>query len=255
MPDPLGRYSLLEMRELTRRLIDGIRPIVDVTTGDEAAPVILDPLFSNKDLNFFINSAITMTFVDMVGNNEEVFADETLVDITANVLEYSLPEDLIQVRGMWWKRPSTSYTIVPKTHRLQMYKRDDASPIPHTIDNGAPSYRFMLNFFTLNEPSRVTQDNPQGVLIEYIKIVNYMDVDDAILETQFARVMQELVVRRAAIEAIEKRTKLDASGLYPDRDAWVERLMLMVRNFMNPATVRMITGLPRIRRQTRSILR
>jgi hypothetical protein len=265
MPDVVGRYTLGEMRERVRRCVDGLRPVVSVIdmpggpgivipAGTETANVPIDPLFSNDDINFFLNSALTLVFVDMISANEEVFADEETVDIVANVMEYSLPTDLVQVRSLWWKDPSIAYTIVPATAWTFMWKRDEGRSLPMEMYTGVPTYRLNLNQFVLNEPDLVVSDNPQGVLVRYIKKNNFLSNDGDKIETQFAWVVQEVVIRLAAVELIEKRTKLDAAALRTDLTEWVSRLTVMVRNSTNPPFINMVPTFPRIRRQ-RSILR
>jgi hypothetical protein len=249
MPDILGRYTLAEMREIVRRLIDGIRVSVDTGTGAESGAKVLDPLFSNEDINFFLNSAITMTFVDMNAGNEEVFEDEEPIDVTADICEYSLPDDVCQLRALWWKPPEIAYTIVPKQRRTLMHLINEPVEQFQEIDDGfTPSYHMRLNFIGLNEPERVKKDNPQGILATYIKWANYLDLDGDILETQFARIMQEVVVRRTAVELIEKKTKLDPAAMMPNLVEWTDRLMMVVRGSMNPATINMVTRNPWKRR-------
>lgn len=265
MPDVSGRYTLAEMRDRVRRCIDGLRPtvsLVDVTdpvthvtvpAGTETVGPI-DPLFSNDDINFFLNAGLTLLTTQLIASNEEVFADEETVDITANVMEYSLPTDCVQVRSLWWKDPHTAYTIVPATSRTFMWKVDELKPIPPQMYNGAPTYRLNLNFFVLNEPQLVTLDNPQGVLVRYIKKNNFLSNDGDKIETQFAWIVQECVIRSAAIELIEKRTKLDAATLKTDLATWTGQLTAMVRNSTNPPFINLYSTMPRMRRQ-RSILR
>lgn len=258
MPDILGRYTLLEMRERVRRCIDAIRVTVltdaqppgPTQQGDElVGGLVIDPLFSNQDINFFINSAVTMTFMDMNTGNEETFEDEQTIDVTADIMEYSLPDDICQLRSAWWKRPGLAYTIVPRQRRSFMHNVDEPGHLLREVDDGhTPTYRVQLNFIVLNEPERVKRDNPQGILVVYVKWANFLDLDDAVLETQFARVMQEVVIRRASIELIEKRTKLDASSLRTDLGEWTDRLMMTVRNFKNPSSINMVVRHPRLRR-------
>jgi len=224
--------------------MDAIRVVVDPTTGAEAALIALDPLFSNEDINLQLNTGIVSIHADMVAANGEVFQDEDYVDIEVDRVEYPLPADLMQLRELLWKDASTSYTFAPPVEYTFMHKIDEPAGLFGSALNGAPTYRLGLSRFFINDPSFVKRANPKGVKVRYIKWPQPLDTDEAYLETQFARLVQEVLVRRAAIELIELKTKLDASPLKAERDQWTARLDRAVKDSFNPTMVQFIARHP-----------
>lgn len=257
MPNTLGLYTLFELREKVRRIIDGLQPIVNTTTGEEKKvldatgnPVVddvttttqldgalIDPLFTNDDLNFFINSALTETWIDVVVASDTVMADEELIDVKMNIVEYALPDDMAQLRSLHWKSFDRTLSVVPPSKRRLMHQIDEPTSDIDIFHDGAPSYRRNLNFIRLNHTPH--HDNPGGILCRYIKHANFLDRDGAFIETQFARVMQEVVIRAAAIEAATTKSQLDVSPLKAKLDEWTTRLSMLVRNSNNPPYVYM----------------
>lgn len=238
MPDLNGRYTLAEMRERCRRLLDAIHAEVDPTTGAESATApLLDELYSNEDLNFFLNSAIAAAWTDTVLSCDTTWADEDYIDIEVDREEYTLPTDMAQLRSLWWKDPGIANSRLPMSRRVKMHLEDEAT-CDHTA---APTYRRNLNFIRINDLDWVRQANPGGILVRYIKWPLYLIDDGARLETEFARLLQEVIIRGAAIEAIQVKAQLDVSAtVKADFAGWVQRLSLAVRNASNPPFIRMV---------------
>lgn len=260
MPNTYGLYKRSELRDYTRRLMNGIRsdvtpveiPAVPPATeptapGTETLQISVDPLFSNTDINLQLNSGLVNIHSDMVAANGDVFQDEQYIDIATEQLgqaEYPLPDDIMQLRALYWKDPQIAYTFYPPIEYIFMHKVDEPAGLFGAACNGAPTYRTSLGRFIINEPWFVNKANPKGVKIRYIKWPQPLDNDDAYVETQFARLVQEVLVRRAAIELIELKTKLDASPLKGERDQWIARLMRAVADSFNPLTVQFVARHP-----------
>ena len=252
MPNVLGIYSLAELRDRTRRVMNGVRRDVNPTTGiEDPASQTIDALFSNDDLNFYINSAITATWADTVLASDTPWADEALIDIELNRMEYNLPSDLAQLRNLWWKDPSTPLSLAPMSARRLMNLWDEGSGLPAEMQGGAPTYRRNLDQVWLNEPEFVSQPNVGGIMVRYIKWRNFLDNDDATLETEFAPLLQEVVIRAAAVEGLSERSQLDTSQIQGVLTKWEQRLSLVVRNATNPPFAQMVTKHPVTRRIVR----
>lgn len=252
MPNDEGLYTLAEMRERTRRNIDALRssitqvPVVGtppLVPGDEIPGTQdIDPMYSNEDLNYFINTALTERAVSIFVEDPNSLADSETVDILANIAEYSLPADMGQIRSLWWKDPSTPYTIQPPTKRTFMIPSDEEHGVIRTLANGVPTYRRQLNQFVLSTAPK--KDNPQGVEVRYTKWLNYLGQDDSVIETQFARILQECVILDAAIACASRRSFMDPSALAADLAKAEGALTLALRNSNNPPFMQLSTRHP-----------
>lgn len=262
MPDDFGRYTLAEMREMTRRCLDanrvpnGLQPqdIVQnppIYAGDEIGPIVLDPLFSNQDLNFFINSAIMSVCIDMLMASETVLADEDLINIQADVPEYSLPDDTMLLKGLYWKPHTVAEMLLPPSRRIQMRMIDEPAGEYPDISNGAPTYRRQLNQIVLDPVPK--HDNPGGILVRFSKPLLYLKDETATLETEFAWPMQEVVIRRAAKEAAGFRGMVLNPMVSEMLGQWEQRLTLLVMNSTSPSSVQMVTRVPRQLRSGRRL--
>lgn len=242
MPNDEGLYTLEEIRERVRRNIDGLRssitqvpvadPVQPLVPGDETGGIDIDPMYSNQDLNYFVNTALTNKCVSIFVEDPNALADSETVDILANVAEYSLPTDMGQIRSLWWKDPSTPYTIQPPTKREFMLPSDEENGALRSMRNGVPTYRRQLNQFVLFPCP--TKDNPQGVEVRYTKWLNYLAQDGDVIETQFARIIQEIVILDAAISAVSRKSFMDPSALAADLAKAEGSLTLALRNSNNP---------------------
>lgn len=254
MPNDEGLYTLEEMRERVRRNIDGLRSsitevavpdlVAPLVPGDEQGAIDIDPMYSNQDLNYFLNTALTNRCVSIFVEDPNALADTETVDILANVPEYSLPADMGQIRSLWWKDPKTPYTINPPTRRTFMIPSDEVKgPVAErSLANGVPSYRRQLNQFVLQPPPKV--DNPQGVEVRYTKWLNYMAQDNDTVETQFARIIQEVIILDAAISAVSRKSFMDPSALAADLAKAEGALTLALRNSNNPPFMQLSTRHP-----------
>jgi len=229
---------------MVRRNVNALKAdIVDPATGVESPGVSLDPLVTNRDLDFWLNSALTNRCVQIFYNAEKALSDEDTIDVYATLTEYELPGEAGIVRSLWWKDPTVPYTINPQTERRKMDFYEGDENFPDVSGRfGVPSYRRVLNFIQLNEVPQ--EDNPQGILVKYIKWINPLVQDETVIETEFARILQELIVLDAAISAASRHRYLDTSELRKDQTAVEMSLVTLCRISASPTSVRFITNFP-----------
>jgi hypothetical protein len=240
--DDFGRFTLYGLRARVRRKLHGIRTTLDAS-GNESAITQLDPLLSNEDLNVVINTAIVKRCIDLGINDDSILADEVLVDIKTNVVEYELPEDLLFVRGLYYKDPTTTYTTVPPNDRVAMVLVDDYENVrKDSMD--VPTYKLRLNMLVLNWVPE--EDNLGGILVDYVKWLNPLLSDDAVLETQLARVLQEVIIYDAAIDLMVSKLHLDSTELRASLQAMEERLLYAIRGVFTPKSVQLRPAKPLI---------
>jgi hypothetical protein len=236
--------TLLEMREAVWRNLAAIYPgSVDPVTGQSFNPRI-DPLFTKEDVDLWINESLTGHFLDVTENADEVFADEATLDVVANTPEIELPEDMAFFRSAWWKPVNYQLSQAPPSGRTFMLKVDDPGTTTRDMvgAGSVPRYRLQLDFLVLEPVSTV--DNPGGVLVRYIKWAQHLAQDDQIIESQFARVLQECVILEAAMSGAGRKAFLDVSPLKISYDIWRERLMVAARRYNVPTSVQIRTVMP-----------
>lgn len=238
MPDDFGRLTLKEMREAVWENCSAIFTSV-APDGERAnsANWKIDPLFSKQTVDRFINEALTARCVELMINAESALADEQVIDITAGIIEYQLPGDVAFVRSLWWKPPDTTYEH--NTERLFMHMLEEGSILVPAINNGAPTYRRTIDGIVLN--SIPDKDNPGGIMVRYVKWMLYMAEDDAVLETTFSRMLQEVLILDASVAALGRKAFLDTSELRQEQAKAAQTLTLAARNSNMPPFVNMVT--------------
>lgn len=196
--DANGRKNLLEMRASTWRWLAALRAdTVEPGTGEESLSVQIDELYTKQDVNEKLNIAVTKYAVDVMLGDPTVLEDEATIDVIKNKVDYLFPEDLCFLKGCWWKDPEDNYSVQPPNDRRIMYSTDNIAPDSlDVLENGAPRYRRRLNGLVLDRTP--DKDNPQGILVQYIKWFQYLATDDQYLESQYARILQEAVILSAA---------------------------------------------------------
>lgn len=213
MASEVGLYTRAEMREMVRRRLDTLRPpaTYDPDTGEEGAGVLrADPLVTNQDINAFLASAVAGRTSDLNLMDETALLDSALIDIKADIVEYPLPEDMISLRALFYLPQGETFSLQPPSRRLDMhYVDEDAGP---TVDKwGVPTYRRRMDSILLNEAPTVDIDG--GILVDYIKWLNPLAADDQVLETQYARLLQEVIILDAVIEAMVTKLMVDPAPI------------------------------------------
>jgi hypothetical protein len=242
MPNDRGLYTLAEMRMMVYRNVGALRRQVNLATNEETGDPRFDPLISKNDVDLMINTALTLRAVDLFYNATTVLADQEQIDVKANIVEYPLPADLAILRYAKWKDPLVPYTIQPPNDYIPMVEYDQQDQVPVTFLNGAPTYRRQLNNIVLNETPEC--DNDQGILVYYIKWVQYLIQDNSVIETQFARLLQEVVVIDASIAAATRHRFLDVNELRKDQVQAYSALVQLCRISSSPPSVSMIVDHP-----------
>ena len=243
--DAYGRKSLSELRTDVRRNLNAVQALVfDATTGKEGAGTafVYDELFPEPHVDMYLNEALTARYLDLVINAETEFADETTIDVTEDIVEYTLPDEMAILRGLWWKDPNTAASLVPPADRLYMHMKDEGDDPIDAVYNGAPTYRRQMHHIVLN--TTPTEDNLTGILVRYIKWINPLTADTQVIESSFARVLQEVVILDATIAAGERRAKMDMSTLLATLQKWEVRLAALARSSTTPAFMNLTTRLP-----------
>lgn len=244
MPDDIGRMNFGEMREAVWRALAALYPSsVDPTTGEEAADPRVDPLFTKNDLDRWINEAVTMRFLDLIENADKILLDEEFIDVEVDIVEYALPTDMAFLRGLYWKDPSVPISQMPFNERQLMFQTDEGTPGDNLeFSNGVPTYRRQLDNFVLNQAQKT--QNLGGICIRYVKWANHLIQDDQILETVYAKIIQELVIIDAAIKAASRKAFLDTTALKEDRTEWENRLAIAARMSDCPPFMQMVVHHP-----------
>lgn len=237
MPDLNGRMNRLELRQAIRRRVDTYRGVVDPTTGEESGTQQLDPLVTNQDLNMYINSALIKRHIDITTLDDTIMADEATVDIVADQVEYSLPDDLLFLRSVYLKPEGETYTITPPNQRTYLYEYDQEGDI-NLPEVGAGTYRRRLNSIVLNWVP--TNDNTGGLMFDYVKSPLVMMDDTQVLETPLAWILQEVVILDCVIEIAIQKMQMDARELRLSLKEMEARLSLAAINYSEPKLVRMV---------------
>lgn len=245
MADWVGRYSLAEMRERVRRRIDALRCAQLDGSGSEVALPDLDPTVSNQDIDYYLNYSLTSHAVEMFSDAAQVLSDQVDVDIQTGIVEYALPEDMAQLRGLWWKDPSYALMQVPPSDRVYMWEVSGAHE-HETYMNGAPTYHRQLGMFVLNQSPRV--DNLGGVQVRYVKWFNPLLEEEQILETEFAPMLQQVLILDAAKQLLDSRYQIDSTRLEQELMKAEARLSIAVRNSTSPPRMTLWTD-PAVRSQ------
>lgn len=234
--DIIGRLTFAEIREGAWRAVQAIYPTsVNANTGEEAINPVIDRLYSKQNMDRIINESLTGRYLDLVGDSDHIFSDMELVDIKKDVTEYALPDDMAILRGLFWKDPHVSLLVMPHNERGLMPLIEGTED----IFTDTPSYRRQLNNFVLNDPPK--QDNDGGVLVQYTKWIMPLTLEDQVIETQFARVLQEIVILEAAALALGRYAHLDATELRASIVPWEKRLAILARNSTSPPFIYMRT--------------
>lgn len=248
MPNGVGLYTLAEMRELVRRRLGTYQAgRVDVATGSEDPEVAsyIDPVITNTDINFELNAAVVRRGIEVSILDESLLTEEAFFDVEEDIVEYELPEDLLFLRGLYWLPTDRTATLVPSDseYRLPMHYVDGEGP---SIDkDGVPTFRRRQNFIVLN--AAPTSAATSGILIDYVKWMLYLEADDQVLETQFARILQEVIVLDAAIALTVEKLHLDAAELVQMAKSWGERLVLATQSSLTPKIVDTVPVTPFIK--------
>lgn len=231
-------YTLAQMRDKVRRRVDAYRVTLDVAGGETSIDQI-NPLISNEDILMYLNAALTKRSVDVAVNDNTILADSVEVDIVTDQVEYPLPEDIMFLRGLYWKHESITSTLLPPNKRTYMYEQDDDSDINEDIisDQTVPQYRRRLNFFVLDQVPK--RDNKGGVLVDYVKSPLELVEEDQVLEIPLANILQEVIILDATIGICSERMKVDTSDIRTSLGELEARLQLAVLNYHAPKAIRM----------------
>ena len=242
MPDIYGKYTLLEMIHRTWRRLGAYYPeSVDINSGEESQVFCVDPLFSRDDVIDAINEAASARFTDLIVNSQSVLLDEDLIHVNADQAEYRIPEDAAIIRALYWKDPSNPLELVPPNERVPMVNTDNIDTNIYqpgdTFGCIVPTWKRRLDYIVIDPVPTIA--NRGGILIEYVKWLNYLANDDDVLETQFARALQECCILQAVITLGSRKGKMRMEEENAQLLQWDQRFALLVRNAVQPAQIQM----------------
>jgi hypothetical protein len=160
--------------------------------------------------------------VDLNINAATIFSDEENVDILTGQVDYALPVDAIYLRGLWYKERHISLANCKEEDRIMMHMRDEEGTNTTANDAEIPTYRRILNYFVLNETPRY--DNPGGVQVRYVKWIRALVLDDQIIESEYAPILQEVIMLDAALQLASRKGGVDTTELARDLAVWDARL-------------------------------
>jgi hypothetical protein len=244
MPDGLGRHTLAEMRELVRRYTDMVYNSTISAAGKETGVAVINPLVTDTDLTYMLNSALSKRSIDIALSDETLMSDREYIDVLMDVVEYPLPVDLVILRGLYWKMSGVTMSVQPPAERYTMHLVN--GELPAQDGWGVPTYRRMLDRIVLNT-AQVT-DNIGAIMIEYVKWPLPLITDDQVLETVYARALQEVLVLDTAIDVVIMKLRMNPELLLPLRNEWLDRLTGLIRSAYIPEVVRMVPKHSFIRR-------
>lgn len=246
--DSLGRYQLVDMRDRVRRLLDSLNIVVSTTDGSETSSVVQDQSYSNTDINNQINESLTSLYCEMIIGKDTLFASTIYISTTANNPgPYAFPANMLQLRWMKWKDPTTPFTPTlgsPSFSPLPiewypMALVDDPSDWADQEAYNVPTWRWESGQFFLNEI--VTIANNNGIMANIVTLPTELTKDtDVIQVPQFVRVLQQTVIYDAAFTLGFSKKEWVAPELAQKRDAWHQRLMTMVENAYKTMSVQMV---------------
>jgi hypothetical protein len=257
MPDSLGRYTLSEMENRTRLLLDGYNQTLDAN-GNLIASIVVNFLVSNQDIDNQINESLIALYAEAIIGHEDLFAIEQYMDIHAGQLQYSFPANMLQLRWMRWKPtglnpPSLAVSGASSQNVAHPYDYSPMNELPDPQDTQmtvgyyrAPTYRRNANAFILNDYP--TQDNVQGILMNFIALPAQLTPSTAttpsasVIQAPFAILAQEVVIYDAAYKLAATKNKQVSPEIEKGREEWHQRFMSAVENALHSVSVSLISS-------------
>lgn len=239
MPDNLGRYYLSEMQDRVHRELGDAQLTVNPTTGDESsAAVYPTQLYSNTDITEALNYSQATQFQEMWTDHEDIFAQTTYISLKAQWIgPYALPFNILKVRWLKIKPASIGLQAMrPDQWQPMFYYDEDLS---QGIQNqmGGRSYRFEGQRIILNWLPE--SDNPSGIMVNSVFMPPDLVDDDDVVQTQFARALQNFMIFDAAVHLSDTRENQVAPHLIEQRERAHITLMATVDNALQPPSVQL----------------
>lgn len=252
MPDSLGRYTLAEMENRVRLLLDGYNQTLD-GNGNVIASIVVNFLVSNQDIDNQINESLIALYTEAILGHEDLFAIEQYMDVLAGQLQYSFPPNMLQLRWMRWKDAGLQppSLAVPGASSQNVAHPYDYTPMNEVGDPQdaqmtvgyyrAPTYRRNDDSFILNDYPR--QNNVQGILMNFVALPAQLTPSTAttpstsVIQAPFARLAQETVIYDAAYKLGATKNKQVAPEVQTMREEWHQRFMSAVENALHSVSV------------------
>jgi len=246
MPDEFNRYNLAELRAYVLRNLASLRAqVVDPISGQESGTTYLglNAQYSAQDLNLRINSSLTKTSLLLNAENETLYAKEVFYDAAPGQVQYALPPDMCQLRGLWWKNPGIAAPASPDSYRLMSYQDEIEAPHGFSGQVGRPTWRRVGAQIVLNQdPVDFSPAiNIQGIWVRYIRWERFLNDDDDYISLPYAQIVQEVVAWDATMDCIKTQDEMvDASGVATTLAYWNQQLEIQARNSYRPPEIRLI---------------
>jgi len=160
----------------------------------------------DSELNNWIIQSYYYYYQWIIQTFEGYFLKDTLMNITANVSKYALPNDFFKIRLL--ERILNNYTVP-----MRCYDRMETSNIISGANYGTslvPTYRFEGQFIVL-EP---TPDSSfvNGMRLEYYHTPSNLPLDTSTLDNGYLEIWEEPIVLRAVISAKQKEEAVANTG-------------------------------------------
>jgi hypothetical protein len=176
--------------------------------------------------------------------NETLFAVEVLYDANVGQTQYPVPPDMCQLRGLLWKDASISPANArPDDYNWMSYQDNIENPSDFGGQVGRPTWRRVGNIFKLNQDPGDFQvgNNPQGIMVRYIKWIQFLINDGDYLDFTNARIIQECVAWDATLDCARTQDEMvDTTGIEKTLAYWNQQLEIVTRNSYRPPNIRLI---------------
>lgn len=263
MPDSLGRYTVFEMENRVRRILDAFNPNID-NDGNET-PILSNYNVSNQDIDIQLNESMVALYTEAIVAHEDVFVTTFFMDVNEGQLNYSFPPGMLQLRFMRWKNPRLTplTTTIPGTAPVPNAARPfDYTPMYEVFDPNdlamsvgyyrGPTWQRIGDGFVLGDFPR--QPNPAGIMIQAVflpislpitdptVITSYPPGNTAVILGPFARIAQEAIIYDTAVKLGDTKDRDVSETAQTLRTEWHQRFLVTAQNAENKPSVNFTSG-------------
>ena len=241
MPDSQGRYTLSDMRDRVRRLMNLKQQTIDPTTGAETGSTIVGQDVSNTDINNQLNMSYQNIALEIMENREEQFTTTAYISTKAGVFRYSFPFNMIQWRSLRWKNPGLTQWTDSDYHAMVVYDEADRRTWTGTLNR--PTWRPEGDTFVLSWDNDAfnTIDNPQGIQIRGVFLPNELSKDTDVIQFTIARILQQYIIYDAAVELLWSKKKQVTQEVQQGRDRWYSTVIKTIDNRFHPSAIQFVS--------------
>jgi hypothetical protein len=238
MPNSLGLYSLLELEDKVRRVMLGQLFPVSPLTGLETGTPVYDMIASKQDIDYQLNTALTLNMLRANEVGEDAFITVVFLSVNANQVNVALPVDILTIKEVSWKSPSVTNPMPQQWHPMPQLDQDEPS---HFFGaDGTPSWHRDGNLMVFDSP--ILASNPQGIRLRYVKWVAQLVNPTDVVQSQLARVLQEVIILEAATRLMQQKRRNITEDIKESYTQAVELMLIAAANIHKPNSAQMVTG-------------